>query len=782
MKKILPLLVFPVFFLLVFVFLSFSLPEEKNLLKSSLRAITGIDIIEKPQEETFVNLKDVDFTRHKTPEKETPSKEPLEKPTPQTREVSIKEEEKEEGEEEKESIEKIDINSAIGEDLERLSGIGPVYAQRIIDNRPFCSLAKLKNIPGIGEVTLENIKEQDLAYVDALEECEKLPEKVKEKPNKEYFLALKEAKEEIKEIRERIKAKEDEEDEEEEEEGEEVEEEISEVEINSASFEDLTLLVGIGEAYAQRIIDDRPFCSLAELKNVQGIGEVTLENIKEQGLATVDAPKNCGIREKSTEPDQKAIEEDKFKERLQEKESRLRDIREDLREKRNKLREQERLVKEVKIQRDKCRFSEQININKANKEDLQTLHGIGEAYAKKIKESEKEFKTVEDLQKISGIGSGTTKEIIKEGIACTWEKEEESDDGDSGDEEESFENIIEVISFPQEVSLNQDFEVKMEFYDFEDLDYELKGEIESGDGEVLSERSKEVNLTENTKTETFTFEIAEKAETVGLTVTVEKEEVVIAKKTMENFLEVIVSDEKFTVTFIEENGLEDVEIKIYENADSSTPIGDSLITNGNGTVEKSLEEGSYEFEANLEGYANHEDSFNLEEDKTVKFELEMIENMLENPYFEDWGDDDKKPTYWTGSHSFSTNWIKSSDTSTDGYSIKVRGGGERTLRQRLPEKINTNETYQAKMKIKGTGKVQLGIIYPSGHHNYKNEITLNEDDWRVISHQASTTDTSGDKGGLAIKTTEDGGENPESTLYISRAWLSIQEPPANWPE
>ena len=57
----------------------------------------------------------------------------------------------------------IDINSASQEDLEKLSGIGPAKAQAIIEARPFSSLNDLIRVKGIGEKTLQKIKEQGLA-------------------------------------------------------------------------------------------------------------------------------------------------------------------------------------------------------------------------------------------------------------------------------------------------------------------------------------------------------------------------------------------------------------------------------------------------------------------------------------------------------------------------------------------------------------------------------------------------------------------------------------------
>ncbi|MGB9743428.1 MAG: ComEA family DNA-binding protein [Minisyncoccales bacterium] len=59
----------------------------------------------------------------------------------------------------------LDLNTASLEDLEKLTGVGPVIAQKIIDNRPFSSIDDLIKISGIGEVKLAAIKEQGLACV-----------------------------------------------------------------------------------------------------------------------------------------------------------------------------------------------------------------------------------------------------------------------------------------------------------------------------------------------------------------------------------------------------------------------------------------------------------------------------------------------------------------------------------------------------------------------------------------------------------------------------------------
>ena len=69
----------------------------------------------------------------------------------------------------------IDINSASKEELDNLYGIGPVKAEAIIDSRPFKSVDELIKVYGIGEITLNKIKEQGLACVsEETEEAEEV--------------------------------------------------------------------------------------------------------------------------------------------------------------------------------------------------------------------------------------------------------------------------------------------------------------------------------------------------------------------------------------------------------------------------------------------------------------------------------------------------------------------------------------------------------------------------------------------------------------------------------
>jgi competence protein ComEA len=63
-------------------------------------------------------------------------------------------------------------------------------------------------------------------------------------------------------------------------------EKVARVNLNTASVDDLTALPGIGPSYAKRIVEYRekngPFKKVEDLLNVQGIGEKTLEKLKDR--------------------------------------------------------------------------------------------------------------------------------------------------------------------------------------------------------------------------------------------------------------------------------------------------------------------------------------------------------------------------------------------------------------------------------------------------------------------------------------------------------------------
>lgn len=60
------------------------------------------------------------------------------------------------------------------------------------------------------------------------------------------------------------------------------------INVNTASLSELDKIYGIGPAKAQAVIDARPYNSLEDLVDAKGIGSVTLEDIKAEGLACVE--------------------------------------------------------------------------------------------------------------------------------------------------------------------------------------------------------------------------------------------------------------------------------------------------------------------------------------------------------------------------------------------------------------------------------------------------------------------------------------------------------------
>ncbi len=62
------------------------------------------------------------------------------------------------------AADKVSINAADKSELEKLPGIGPVLAQRIVDFRrtkgPFRDVAELKKVPGVGDSVFNRIKDK----------------------------------------------------------------------------------------------------------------------------------------------------------------------------------------------------------------------------------------------------------------------------------------------------------------------------------------------------------------------------------------------------------------------------------------------------------------------------------------------------------------------------------------------------------------------------------------------------------------------------------------------
>ncbi len=81
-------------------------------------------------------------------------------------EIGQKEEEVGQKEEEDICSDGINVNTASKKKLKKITGVGLIIAQRIIEARPFSSIYDLTRVSGIGEKTLQSIIEQGCAYVE----------------------------------------------------------------------------------------------------------------------------------------------------------------------------------------------------------------------------------------------------------------------------------------------------------------------------------------------------------------------------------------------------------------------------------------------------------------------------------------------------------------------------------------------------------------------------------------------------------------------------------------
>jgi len=87
------------------------------------------------------------------------------------------------------------------------------------------------------------------------------------------------------------------------------------IDINSASIEELDKIVYIGPTRAEQIIALRPFSSVDDLIRISGIGETYLNSIKEQNLACVNGTQKEkdeeeGESEEEEPPEQENDEEE----------------------------------------------------------------------------------------------------------------------------------------------------------------------------------------------------------------------------------------------------------------------------------------------------------------------------------------------------------------------------------------------------------------------------------------------------------------------------------------
>jgi competence protein ComEA len=159
---------------------------------------------------------------------------------------------------------RIDLNRADAETLERLPGVGATTAQNIIAARPFASVDELKKVSGIGEARFKEIRSLVTVEKSSARGVGRPPgSSARSNRGTNPETAADTAPDQPRD-------------------GKTSAANQSKININTATKEELESLRGIGPVKAQAIIDNRPYQSIEEVMTVRGIKEGTFKQIEDR--------------------------------------------------------------------------------------------------------------------------------------------------------------------------------------------------------------------------------------------------------------------------------------------------------------------------------------------------------------------------------------------------------------------------------------------------------------------------------------------------------------------
>ena len=273
-----------------------------------------------------------------------------------------------------EKKEKVDLNTASMSELESLPGVGPAIAKRIVDNRPYSSVAGLSKA-GVPDATVAKLK--GLVTVS----------RAKSEAAKSEPAAKKEAREPA-----RSEAKS----------APPPASKGDKVDVNSASAKELQSLPGIGPAIAKRIVENRPYSSMPDLARA-GVSDALLDKIRPSiKVGRAEAPARAPEKKAETTtgraPAPAAPTGNREPARTEER---------------------------------KASSTGPVDLNTATAAELEALPGVGPAYAKRIVDN-RPYSSVAELSK-AGLPASTI-DRIRSMVRATPPRSARASESGSGDE------------------------------------------------------------------------------------------------------------------------------------------------------------------------------------------------------------------------------------------------------------------------------------------------------------------------------------------------------------